>query len=105
MKAFYELKVSAGPEPDQVTLTRAEVQRAQSESDFVLVVVSGVEGTDARPKVRVFVDPLNQLKQTHNGSITLSGIHSTESIVYEFEPIGDADSSEDNVEQEVTPSS
>ena len=105
MKAFYELKVSAGPEPDQVTLTRAEVQRAQSESDFVLVVVSGVEGTDARPKVRVFVDPLNQLKQTHNGSITLSGIHSTESIVYEFEPIGDADSSEDNVEQEVTTSS
>ena len=104
-EAFYELKVSAGPEPDQVTLTRAEVQRAQSESDFSLLVVSGVEGTDARPKVRVFVDPLNQLRQTHNGSITLSGIHSTESIVYEFEPIGDADSSEDNVEQEVTTSS
>ena len=105
MKGFYELKVSAGPEPDQVTLTRAEVQRAQSESDFSLVVVSGVEGTDARPRVRVFVDPLNQLRQTHNGSITLSGIHSTESIVYEFEPIGDADSSVDNVEQEITTSS
>ena len=105
MDAFYELKVSAGPEPDQVTLTRAEVQRAQGKSDFFLVVVSGVEGTDARPKVRVFVDPLNQLRQTHNGSITLSGIHSTESIVYEFEPIGDTDSSADNMEQESMASS
>ena len=87
MDSSYELKVSAGSEPDQVTLTRAEVQRAQSKDDFFLVVVSGIEGTDAHPKVRVFVDPLRQLSQTHNGSVTLSGIHAADSLVYEFEPV------------------
>ena len=57
MKRFYELKVIAGAEPDRVTLTNSEVQRAMKEDKFFLVVVSGVEGVDARPKARVFVDP------------------------------------------------
>ena len=85
MKRFYELKVSAGPEPNQVTLTKSEVQRAMTTDKFFLVVASGVEGINANPKVRVFVDPLNQLQQTHNGSITLSGIRNSESLIYEFE--------------------
>ena len=84
MKRFYELKVIAGAEPDRVTLTNSEVQRAMKEGKFFLVVVSGIEGVDARPKARVFVDPLNQLQRTYNGSITLSGVRSTESLVYEF---------------------
>ena len=86
LKQFYELKVIAGAEPDRVTLTNSEVQRAMSDDKFFLIVVSGVEGTDARPKVRVFVDPLNQLQRTYTGSITLSGVRSTESLVYEFRP-------------------
>ena len=86
MKRFYELKVIAGAEPDHVTLTNSEVKRAKSEDKFFLIVVSGVEGVYARPKVRVFVDPLNQLQQTHNGSITLSGVRNTESLVYDFAP-------------------
>ena len=85
MKRFYELKVSAGPEPNHVTLTKSEVQRAMNTDKFFLIVVSGVEGIDAHPKARVFVDPLNQLQQTHNGSITLSGIHNAKSLVYEYE--------------------
>ncbi len=40
---FYELKVHAGNEPDQVTLTNSEVNRALSESHFFLAVVSNVE--------------------------------------------------------------
>ena len=92
LKNFYELKVSAGVEPDQVTLTPPEVERALNTPDFFLVVVSGVEGTDARPKVRVFVDPLNQLRQTYSGKIKLSGIRSAKSLVYEFEPNGDSGS-------------
>ena len=87
MKRFFELKVIAGTEPDRVTLTSSEVQRAMSEDKFFLVVVSGIEGIDARPKVRVFVDPLNQLQKTVSGSITLSGVRSTEGLVYEFAPI------------------
>ena len=84
MKRFYELKVFAGAEPDQVTLTNSEFERAKSDDKFFLIVVSGVEGVDARPKVRVFVDPLNQLQQRYSGSITLAGVRSTESLVYDF---------------------
>ena len=42
MKRYYELKVSAGPEPDVVTLTDSEVQRALTTPDFFLVVVANV---------------------------------------------------------------
>ena len=87
LKQFYELKVIAGAEPDRVTLTNSEVQRAMGDDKFFLIVVSGVEGIDARPKVRVFVDPLNQLQQTYSGTITLSGVRSSESLVYEFAPV------------------
>ena len=94
MKRFYELKVIAGAEPDRVTLTNSEVQRAMSDDKFFLIVVSGIEGIDAQPKVRVFVDPLDQLQRTYNGSITLSGVRTTESLVYEFAPVdGEAASS------------
>jgi len=92
LKNYYELKVSAGAEPDQVTLTSSEVKRALNTPKFFLVVVSGVEGTDARPKVRIFVDPLNQLSKEYSGKITLSGIKSTKSLVYEFKPDEDSDS-------------
>ena len=90
MKAFYELKVSAGTEPDHVTLTSAEVQRAMNTPNYFLIVVSGVEGVDARPKLRVFVDPLKQLKQTYTGPLTLSGVRTAESLVYDFAPMDDA---------------
>ena len=106
MKRFYELKVIAGPEPDQVTLTNSEVRRAMSTDKFFLIVISGVEGVDARPKLRVFVDPLNQLQQTHNGSITLSGVRRVESLVYEYGHAGDSSAShaelEGQEEQQVT---
>ena len=84
MKRFYELKVFAGAEQDQVVLTNSEYERAKSDDKFFLIVVSGVEGVNARPKVRVFVDPLNQLQQRYRGSVTLSGVRSTESLVYDF---------------------
>ena len=86
LQRFYELKVSADTEPDHVTLTSAEVKRASSTPDFFLVVVSGVEGIDARPKIRVIVDPLNQLQPTESGSITLSGVRNAASLTYDFAP-------------------
>ena len=50
---YFELKVSAGSEPDVVSLTASEVMRAATDPDnFVLVVVSDVEATDAYPTVR-----------------------------------------------------
>ena len=71
---FYELKVYAGSEPDEITLTASEVLRAHSTPNFFLVVVSNVEGADARPTVRFVVDPLKQLRSIKSESVTLSGL-------------------------------
>ena len=81
---LYELKVSAGAEPDYVTMTAAEVQRARTTPGFFLVVISGIEGVDAQPRVRVIVDPLSQLQPTASGSITLSGVRNATSLTYDF---------------------
>ena len=84
---FYELKVHAGPEPDQVNLTDAEAARAHNTPGYCLVVVSDVEGVDATPKVRLITDPLRQLQPAGSGSITLSGVRNAESLIYEFTQI------------------
>ena len=90
LRRFFELKVSSGAEPDQVTLTNAEVKRALSTEDYFLVVVSGVEGADAHPSVRVVVDPLRQLQLLDRGEITLSGVRSSTSLIYDFSPVADS---------------
>ena len=102
LKNYYELKVSAGPEPDQVRLTDAEVQRALTTPDFFLVVVSNIEeGADERPTVRVVIDPLRQLRSAVRGTVTLSGVREATSLVYEFasiegqQPTDDGELSED----------
>ena len=84
---FYELKVSARDEPNQITLTNAEVRRAQNSPHFFLVVVSGVEGADARPTVRVIPRPLDQLAQSVSGTMTLSGVRDAKSVAYHFVPL------------------
>ena len=89
LRRFYELKVSAGSEPDSVRLTNSEVQRALSTPDFFLIIVSGIEGVDARPTIRVIVDPLEQLQPTDSGAITLAGVHSAKSLIYDFAPTND----------------
>ena len=81
---FYELKVSAGAEPDHVRLTAAEVKRARTTPGFFLVVVSDIEGIDARPTVRVVVDPLGQLRPTDDRGVTLSGVRVARSLVFHF---------------------
>ncbi len=84
LKNFYELKVSAGAEPDYVSMTAAEVKRARTTPSFFIVVISGIEGVDAQPKARIIVDPLRQLLPTSSGSITLSGVRSATSLTYDF---------------------
>ena len=84
LKRFYEFKVSAGGEPNEVTLTIAEWQRAKDSPDFFLVVVSGVEGEDSRPSVRIIPRPLEQLAQRDSDTIKLSGVHHAKSVTFEF---------------------
>ena len=86
LKRFYELKVSAGDEPNSIALTNTELQRARSSPHFFLVVVSRVESADARPTVRIIPQPLDQLEQSVNGTMALSGVREAKSVTYEFAP-------------------
>ena len=98
LKQFYELKVSAGDEPNSITLTNAELQRARSSPHFFLVVVSGVEGADARPCVRIIPRPLDQLEQRVNGTMLLSGVREAKSVTYDLARLDEqeTDGNEDN---------
>ena len=87
LKRFYELKVSAGEEPNSISLTNAELQRAKSSQHFFLVVVSRVEGADAKPTVRIIPRPLDQLEQSVNGTMVLSGVREAKSVTYDLGPL------------------
>ncbi len=80
---FYELKTTYGPEPDTVTLTASECERASSGAEFFLVVVSGL-AADSEPVLRLVPDPLHQLRIRPNGSVMLTGIRQSGSLVVEF---------------------
>ena len=82
---FYELKVYAGAEPDHIVLERSQIRRAMSTPNFFLVVVSELEGENATPKFRVIIDPLSQLSMSESSSVTFTGVHSSQSVVYKFE--------------------
>ncbi len=86
---FYELKVFAGRERDDVELTASEVQRARTAQSFFLVVVSNIEGDDAQPTVRLIADPLQRLQPTDRGTITLSGVGEPGNTLYTFASIAD----------------
>jgi hypothetical protein len=82
---YFELKVHVGEEPDVIKLEESEIRRALSTPDFFLVVVSNVEGTDARPKVRIIVNPLHQLRLAQSGSASFAGVRSAKhSLVYDL---------------------
>ena len=92
MDRFYELKVYRQDEPDTIRLEESQIRRAMSTPDFFLVVVSGIEGADARPKVRVIIDPLHQLRMTEASSVSFTGVRSAEhSLVYDLAPAPEAE--------------
>jgi hypothetical protein len=83
---FFELKVHLGDEPDTIHLEQSQIRRALSTPDFFLIVVSNIEGANARPKVRIIIDPVHQLTMTHTSSVTYTGVRSAEhSLIYELE--------------------
>ena len=81
---FFELKVFAGAEPNEVSLTSAEWERAKRSADFFLVVVSHVEASSSRPSVRIIPKPLDQLNERTTGTVVLSGVQGAKSLTYEF---------------------
>jgi hypothetical protein len=96
---FFELKVHLGDEPDVIHLEESEVRRALSTPDFFLVVVSGVEGANARPRVRIIVDPVHQLTMQASSTVIFTGVRGAQhSLVYDLGPAPDADDSSEVVE-------
>jgi hypothetical protein len=94
---FFELKVHLGAEPDVVRLEESEIRRALSTPNFFLVVVSNVEGADARPKVRIIVDPVHQLSMTESSSVGFTGVRDAlHSLVYDLGPEPDDPAEEDD---------
>ena len=83
-------------------MTAAEVKRARTTPGFFLVVISGIEGVVAQPRVRVIIDPLNQLQPTTSGSITLSGVRNATSLTYDFAHRDDAEQASEEDETDVS---
>lgn len=85
LSRFYELKAYGGAEPDTIVLTPSEFERAANDKGFFLVVVSGLESETVPPTtVRFILSPLQQLSTRPSGNVTLTGIRSSQSLVYAF---------------------
>jgi hypothetical protein len=95
MDRLYELKVSLGDEPDTIRLEESQIRRAMTTKDFFVVVVSNIEGANARPKVRIIVDPLHQLTMTESSSVVFTGIREAHSLVYDLGLEHDSDPEND----------
>jgi hypothetical protein len=78
---FVELKVYLGDEPDSVKLEKSQIERALTTRGYFLAVVSNLEGVDARPKVRIIIDPVHQLTTSETSSIIFKGVRSAEHSV------------------------
>jgi hypothetical protein len=87
LRRYFEIKVSYGAMPDDVTLLANQVERAVREGNkFFLAVIAGLEeGYDTA--VRIFPNPLRTLKPKPNTSVTLTGItECKEALTVRFSP-------------------
>jgi hypothetical protein len=84
LRQYFELKVYAGAEPDHIVLEDSQIRRALATESFFLVVVSGLEGATASPKVRIIADPQSQLRMSENSQIRYSGVRQSTSLIYEL---------------------
>ncbi|MFE5511667.1 hypothetical protein ACFQ9J_13740 [Streptomyces sp. NPDC056529] len=83
---FYEIKSTLSTEQDSVSLTLHEYERALTEKDFFLVIVSGLDrSTSTPPTVRIILDPLRHLTLRAAPDVLLTGIRSCPSIPIPFE--------------------
>ncbi|MDQ1065742.1 hypothetical protein QFZ32_001182 [Streptomyces canus] len=86
LNRFYEVKSFLGAEEDSVSLTPHEYERATTENDFFLVVVSGLQrGAGVPTTVRIILDPLRKLSARPSGAVTLTGVRGCRSLQIPFE--------------------
>ncbi|MFJ8091723.1 sacsin N-terminal ATP-binding-like domain-containing protein [Streptomyces griseofuscus] len=88
LNRFYEVKSFLGAEEDSVSLTPHEFERAATESNFFLVVVSGLQrGAGIPTTVRIILDPLRKLSVRTSESVTLTGVRGCGSLQIPFEQV------------------
>jgi hypothetical protein len=83
-RQFFELKAYAGREPDEIRLETSQIQRALTTPHFFIVVVSNLEESDERPRVRVIAEPLTQLHMVESSQICFNGVTSSVSLVFDL---------------------
>jgi hypothetical protein len=95
LERFFDLKAHLGDEPDSIHLEPSQIERALTTPGYFVVVVSNIEGVDARPQVRVIPDPVHQLTTAESSSVTFTGVRSAKhTLVYPLGPAGDEKDSE-----------
>lgn len=83
---FYEVKSVRSKERDSVTVTPHEWERARTEKDFFLVVVSGLDSEAEQTVVRFILDPHEELTARPSPNIVLSGIRDCLSLYFPLGP-------------------
>lgn len=82
-RQLFEIKMSSTADfPSEVTLTRSEVDAAQSDPDFFLAVVCGLEDSAGDLRVRFIFNPLERLAPRLKGEMTLTGVDEVEALEY-----------------------
>ena len=74
LRRFYELKVAASAEPDEIVLKDSQIRRTLSTKDFFLVIAAGVEGAPATPRTPVIVNPVGHLWMSERSQVRFGGI-------------------------------
>ncbi|AWZ09775.1 DUF3883 domain-containing protein [Streptomyces sp. ICC4] len=83
---FYEVKSVRNKERDSVTVTPHEWERARTEKDFFLVVVSGLDSESEQTVARFILDPYEELTARPSPNIILSGIRACQSLYFPLKP-------------------
>lgn len=85
LRQLFEIKMESSDEfPNDVTLTRSEVEAAQNDPDFFLAVVAGLDKGSGELRVRFIFNPLKCLAIRIGGDATLSGVREVEALEYRF---------------------
>lgn len=85
LRQFFEMKMSSSSSfPPEITLTRSEVQRAQTDPDFFLALVAGLEEAAGELRVRFIFNPLDRSGVRIKGEVTLTGLKDIEALEYRF---------------------
>ena len=71
-------------DPDEITLTPNEVERARTDPDFFLAIVAGLEEGAGELRVRFIFDPLARLPLRLRNDLTFGGVRDAEALEYVY---------------------